>query len=145
MVPASWQYHGIGSAMVHDPKVHPILEVAARHGPRAVPACSAWKRARRGGNPTPLVPSHVLRPGTGRGPHPMNRSAEHRLGSVEATVCQLAGAVPGAPIHGPWAVSRSARNTGLPWVSSPILTNPNGVVSSFCCWATTYFSTLSTS
>ena len=28
----------------------------------------------------------------------MNRSAEHRLGSVAATVCQLAGAVPGAPI-----------------------------------------------
>ena len=37
------------------------------HGPRAVPACSAWKRARRGGNPNPLVPSQVLRPGTGRG------------------------------------------------------------------------------
>ena len=28
----------------------------------------------------------------------MNRSAEHRLGSLEETVCQLAGAVPGAPI-----------------------------------------------
>ena len=37
------------------------------HGPRAVPACSAWKRASRGGNPTPLVPSQVLRPGTSRG------------------------------------------------------------------------------
>jgi hypothetical protein len=27
----------------------------------------------------------------------MNRIAEHRLGSLSAIVCQLAGAVPGAP------------------------------------------------
>jgi len=30
---------------------------------------------------------------------PMNPSAEHRLGSSDAIACQLAGAVPGAPIH----------------------------------------------
>jgi hypothetical protein len=29
---------------------------------------------------------------------PMHRSAEHRLGSLAAIACQLAGAVPGAPI-----------------------------------------------
>jgi hypothetical protein len=44
----------------------------------------------------------------------MNRSAEHRLGWLVAIVCQLAGAVPGAP--GAWfmgTVSRSKWNKGL--------------------------------
>ena len=53
--------------VVHGRNVHPILGVAAPHGPRAVPACSVWKRASRGGNSNPLVPSQALQPGTGRG------------------------------------------------------------------------------
>ena len=61
-------YQRFYSKAVHGPHGQPILEAAAPHGPRAVPACSAWKRARRGGNPNPLVPSQVLRPETGRGP-----------------------------------------------------------------------------
>lgn len=47
----------------------------------------------------------------------MNRSAKHRLGSLDALVCRLAGAVPGTPIawfivpmrgHRPWRLSSAA-------------------------------------
>jgi len=43
----------------------------------------------------------------------MNRSAEHRLGSMDAIARQLAGTVPGAPIARFKAGEQVQRNTGL--------------------------------
>ena len=71
-------YQRFYSKAVHGPHGQPILEAAAPHGPRAVPACSTWKRARRGVNPNPLVPSQALRPETGRGPLPTDRAPSRR-------------------------------------------------------------------
>jgi len=47
---------------------------------------------------------------------PMNRSAEHRLGSMDAIARQLAGTVPGAPIARFMVGEQVQRNTGLPRV-----------------------------